>query len=500
MASNDPFIQGRDKFNQACSAQRSGASFSEQVRPLLDSAIALLRTCTPGGSGDLDPRGRERALLGLVHTDYAASLKSEGDSCWAVALWHCEKAMEAFPHATEARVCAAELLFLMADDTAALQRGEEYLVSALKSSVELQQDKSMVLLTARRREAPFAAMARSKLAMHFCQTGRQAEADAVLAELGYTHRLAPCVLYYPIASAAAPVPTEDPGRFVAVVDGALPVPVLKQLRVAFGRESVFWREHQYGPKRGYFSYTHALKDCDTLDGRGAGMKQLIKWVHRIAQQHFPQVAEACFAEWWAHCRPHSSGHQLHFDSADEGEGGVRNPIISVVLYLSGDGSGSEEQQGEAAYSKHAIGGPTLVTDQTLRGPLATKGWLSHPRLNRLAMFDGTMLHAVVPGHGPSPTTNGRRITLMIAFWQKFEIRKESQPGAGRPFPSASATQHIWPQYFDMPQEANPWVFPCEDKWSTTPVAPFPLDTIWASIAGSTCASTDPTYDQCFQGF
>ena len=41
-----------------------------------------------------------------------------------------------------------------------------------------------------------------------------------------------------------------------------------------------------------------------------------------------------FQQWWAHCRPHSSGHQLHFDSDNEGQGTVRNPIISTVLYLS----------------------------------------------------------------------------------------------------------------------------------------------------------------------
>lgn len=39
-------------------------------------------------------------------------------------------------------------------------------------------------------------------------------------------------------------------------------------------------------------------------------------------RHFPAVAEARFAEWWAHCRPHGSGHQMHFDSDNEGLGEV----------------------------------------------------------------------------------------------------------------------------------------------------------------------------------
>ncbi|GFH19189.1 uncharacterized protein HaLaN_16096 [Haematococcus lacustris] len=49
-------------------------------------------------------------------------------------------------------------------------------------------------------------------------------------------------------------------------------------------------------------------------------------------------------------RPHTAGHQLHFDSANEGnegrQGAVSNPLVSSVLYLT-----------------DAVGGPTLVTPQ-----------------------------------------------------------------------------------------------------------------------------------------
>jgi hypothetical protein len=34
---------------------------------------------------------------------------------------------------------------------------------------------------------------------------------------------------------------------------------------------------------------------------------------------------------------HPSGHQLHFDSENEGRGGVRHPVASAVLYLSQGG-------------------------------------------------------------------------------------------------------------------------------------------------------------------
>lgn len=87
------------------------------------------------------------------------------------------------------------------------------------------------------------------------------------------------------------------------------------------------------------------------------------------------------AEWWAHSRPHSSGHQLHFDTDEarikKGEG-VHCPAVSCVLYLS------EE-----------VGGPTLVIEQKFgeggKGG-GSQGGLVYPEENRLLMFDGRLLH------------------------------------------------------------------------------------------------------------
>jgi hypothetical protein len=62
---------------------------------------------------------------------------------------------------------------------------------------------------------------------------------------------------------------------------------------------------------------------------------------------FPEVMNCTAAEWWCHCRLHSSGHQFHFDSDDEGRGGVRNPVVNCVLNLT-----------------ERVGGETLVTTQT----------------------------------------------------------------------------------------------------------------------------------------
>ena len=85
-------------------------------------------------------------------------------------------------------------------------------------------------------------------------------------------------------------------------------------------------------------------------------------------------------EWWAHNRPHPSGHQLHFDSDNEGQDGVRNPIVTSVCYLS-----------------QGVGGPTLITDMHIDDKsLACQGWLVYPKINRFVVFDGQVLHGVIP--------------------------------------------------------------------------------------------------------
>lgn len=61
-------------------------------------------------------------------------------------------------------------------------------------------------------------------------------------------------------------------------------------------------------------------------------------------------------------------------------------VPSVVVYVTGD-----------------VGGPTLVTTQRLTSKrLADRGWIVHPRVNRVCMFDGGVLHGVIPGRGVPP--------------------------------------------------------------------------------------------------
>eukprot|EP00798_Chlamydomonas_sp_ICE-L_P031583 gene31583-6779_t len=123
------------------------------------------------------------------------------------------------------------------------------------------------------------------------------------------------------------------------VDGALPADMLEHMQSAlgeppppsgrntgtatrlpvslsaFGASSPFWSQHGYSQESPYFSYAHPIGKKPT-----SAMDQIIGYIHSLVVQRFPQAADATVAEWWAHCRPHSCGHQMHFDSDNEGMG------------------------------------------------------------------------------------------------------------------------------------------------------------------------------------
>ena len=336
--------------------------------------------------------------------------------------------------------------------------------------------------------------AASDLAMLLCQQGRDAEASEVLTSMGFRYRLSRDVLRYAVKNernddgdagstsggsavaewedATENVPRDEEERralveeaiaahaaVVRAYDGAMPERMLRHLRSVFGATSTFWSEHGYHRDGcGFFSYVHSLpRDGATteaapgsLPDRASGhavrstMDEVVRRVWRIAVAAFPEAGEATQAEWWAHCRPHASGHQMHFDSDDEGLGGViRHPICTAVVYVTGD-----------------MGGPTLVTNQTdCSKQLATRGWLVGPKEGRVAVFNGDMLHGVIPGRGVCPSLpstsaaaaaglssapgDARRITLMVAFWTSVKVRRGDgeggwfPKGSARPFPNPS---------------------------------------------------------------
>ena len=317
-------------------------------------------------------------------------------------------------------------------------------------------------------------------------------------------------------------------EYVRAFDGAVPAGALRHLRAAFGHESEFWTQHGYHREGcGFFSYVHRLTprnaDAEVVGSNPSAraspsstMDAVVRRVWNAAAAAFPAAAEATAAEWWAHCRPHTAGHQMHFDSDDEGKGGViRHPICSAVVFVTG-----------------GVGGPTLVTNQTEKSKrLADAGWLVGPREGRICVFDGNMLHGVLPGRGICPahandaeeSAEPRRITLMIAFWRDVETRgsaggeKGSFPkGSARPFPDPRAyadepgcpPDTSWPELFHPDGVGALETEEDDEGWRRREVDATPVGAVWEDVdrgKNEACwpsLAVDeirslPKYDACF---
>ena len=432
-------------------------------------------------------------------------------------------------------------------------------------------------------EASSRRAANVELGVLLCQEGRDAEAAALLTAMGFRYRLARGVLRYPSELAGVAVRetkrkalpdgssrgggkkkptavTQSPMRNVPVrlFDGAVPAETLARLRRVFAPDSAFWEEHGYHEDGcGFFSYAHDLTESPERFSSPRSqdtpprslMDAVISRVRAVAARAFPAAASATAAEWWAHSRPHASGHQMHFDSDDEGiplnpAGSrddpprfIRHPICSAVVFVTG-----------------GIGGPTLVTDQRDDAKrLARNGWLVAPVTGRVAVFDGECLHGVVPGRGivaPRDDSNEsdarrdadenavepRRVTLMVAFWKDVEIRgtrTRAMSGSGtraigsfprgsaRPFPdplaflendpSAPSNGVSWPRAFAVDDALLE-----ETRKQTTSVAvaaakevpAVPAAAVWEDVDAERNASCFPSlsvnalrslpaYDACF---
>ena len=327
------------------------------------------------------------------------------------------------------------------------------------------------------------------------QLGRSPEAETILRfkfpEVRF--RLSDEVLAY---GAAAPGPRRATGVAAFAYDDALPDWLFGALSEAFAADGAFWSSHGYdihGGAAGFFSYVHELDDDDDDDDSEEEAEEpatlvAARALRGLFAKALPAVREATAVEWWAHCRPHGCGHQLHFDSADEGRhdgDGPRHPIASVVVYLN----------------EGAVGGPTLVTTQTLGDdamPRRDCAVLVPPRPNRCACFDGTLLHCVVPGRGAAPDPDARRVTLMISYWHKPHARPASGGvGAAMRFPPRHAAP--WTEPF-FPEAAR-----ATEKRKRKPVAPAPVARLWTAVPAADDDGDEgepvplPPYEACFQG-
>lgn len=323
--------------------------------------------------------------------------------------------------------------------------------------------------------------------------GKVEKAKASLKGLGYTCRLSRQVLDYPMDQGTLQSSSSSSSRIMKksdapcmIIDNFLTKYEERILSSTFrDPDASYWKDHSYQiePPSPYFSYVIPVDEVENYGFVGKLAQDVLQC--KLLRKKFPKMKNAKFIEMWAHNRPHPSGHQCHFDSDDEGAGGVRNPIISTILYVSADS-----------------GGPSVVTTQRLdHHHLAERGYLSHPVRKRLVAFDGKVLHGVVPGKGKSPVSGGRRVTVMFAFWKHIQIRHENAPGSARSFPLNSSLRWV-KQLLSFDDENY-----TENKREKTRLnmqesQPIEVDCVYETLDGIKWSKDMglPEYDQVYQGF
>lgn len=353
--------------------------------------------------------------------------------------------------------------------------------------------------------------AQQLLALMLCQTGKTEEAGKLLEGQGFKWRLSKQVFCYEDdngnkdssqsetsavgGSTSSSISNSDEvsKRYLVAIDDALPKDMLDHLKDVFSSSSPFWSEHHYDVHSnysrvaGYFSYLYPLRERKASNS----IEQIIDRIYSITAQQFPEVEKECLvAEWWVHTRPHSSGHQLHFDSDEtrlEGGGGKpQHPIASTILFVNGSD----------------VGGPTLVTNQVLNGKIADKGWLAYPKEGRLVTFDANYLHGVIPGKGVVHDPSKRRLTFMVGFWKSIAAkpRGNNVPGPGQPLPDLETTSYTWPKQMSLvPHWSDDKHFHNASSSSSKIVQPTPISCVWEPIDGKLSAK-DCRYEDFFQGF
>jgi len=460
----------------------------------------------PGSSSVFRSKDDSRFLLSLISIAHAkiVTAMEKNASCVQVVA-SLREALLFFPRSIEALHMLAKALKPLATTDEALTEVEMLLkkaVSTLPSlqTVQVANDDDMEVML---REKESGKESQDSLILLLCQGGRFEEAKKYLQTRGFSWRLSKQVLAYDLEAAtvtSTSMPLVDL-EHVKAFDGVFSSSVLDNLRFVFRPEAPFWKEHEYdlttnsSRSVGYFSYLWPLKERPAPSNC---IEQIVKQVYELVCSKYPRVREECnYAEWWVHTRPHTSGHQLHYDSDETGiEDGQppMHPLISTVLYV-------EEE----------VGGPTLVTNQLLGGGLAESGWICCPKVNRLLMFDAKYLHGVLPGRGPNINPNARRLTFMVGFWNRIcaKDRGLDNAGPGQPMPSIHSNKHSWPRELELKRELEAQV----DVSACRQINLHHLDAVWepvesnsssssgsSSSSSSSSSSNPPHYLRCFQGF
>jgi hypothetical protein len=363
-----------------------------------------------------------------------------------------------------------------------------------------------------------------RLSLLYVQSDQPVKAKVGMRYLGYTCMLSSRILNYPLNANVIknnkkknyikknPKPQSTVEPPCCIYDNFLSPGELQYLQSVFSDiKQDYWTLHKYSvePPSPYFSYVKRIQHDD-----GTFMSYLVKKIQKSLRTKFPSIRQARYVEMWSHNRPHSTGHQLHFDSDNEGLGEkIKNPLVSTILYLNETAVEGEE----------IVGGPSLITNQLLTSTSIkrTKGWLAYPQPCRLVAFDGKVLHGVIPGKG-YVGEGKRRVTLMIAFWKHIQIRKPKKdtsgetmilPGAAMPWPMTAKTTiennkdkggskiiPFWAQRLNTHMNDMDGI----DKGNSSmiqSVDPIPLKHVYEDLDGNPWNDDVlPEYDQVYQGF
>jgi len=277
--------------------------------------------------------------------------------------------------------------------------------------------------------------------------------------------------------------------------GVLPPALYQRMCDIFAPSSSYWKESDYD-NRGYYSFFHDLpiRRSGTTSKRSSSAKHNL--IEAVVIDHLLPLAQSQLSsnddatttsnkqqqqivgfEWWAHTRPIQAnlGHQLHFDTDEtllsQGEKNVTHPIISSVLYLTGNDDDT---------STHPAGS-TVIFDQTpVSKDAASKAWISQPCDNSFMVFPGDYLHGVLPCRGGSDDDGGgggggtitdttitttttattkttesnsdsststiQRLTFMVGFWTRRVpdlMEERTLYGPCGPLPPAGDGLHTW---------------------------------------------------------
>ena len=311
------------------------------------------------------------------------------------------------------------------------------------------------------------ATSRFMAAMLLSTLGKHDQAKQQLKRFHLTHRLHPNVW----TSTLSPVTTtphaskpslQEPYSFT---QEALPRPLYNRLCKVLAPDASYWKESDYA-HRGYYSYFFDIEK----DKLPTNLVEEIIIQHLLprAQHVLKSTCNDCTivgAEWWPHTRPIQAnlGHQLHFDT-DESllaqEGKITHPILSSVLYLTGNPNSSSNPAGA-----------TIVLDQTPDSSrVADCAWKSVAIDNRFMVFPGNKLHGVLPCPGkeeeatndtvatetetftwnekiandPDKPVN-HRLTFMVGFWTRRvpdKMKERRLYGPCGPLPPATE-EHSW---------------------------------------------------------